>query len=82
MSRLRKFDFCWGCGAMTSLRCARCKKPVCVVLSSPVPETGCAVLRKKPNTVGVYLLVCAGRCRLRRSPQVLALVEKLSGGGR
>jgi hypothetical protein len=71
-----KFDFCWGCGALTALRCARCKKPVCVVFGSPVPAVGCAQLRKSPRDVGVYLLVCTPRCRLRRTPQVLAIVEK------
>lgn len=72
----RKFDFCWGCGAITGFRCARCHKPVCVVLNSPVPCNGCAVLRKAPRRIGVFLLVCYPRCRLRRSPNVLAVVSK------
>jgi hypothetical protein len=72
----RRWDFCWGCGAFTSFRCARCGHPVCVVVCSPIPGAGCARLRKAPRKVGVYLLVCSPRCRLRRSPHVLALINR------
>lgn len=74
MTARRKWDFCWGCGTMTGFRCSRCKHPVCVVLNSPTPAVGCAVLRKAPKAIGVYLLVCSPRCRLRRSPHVLARI--------
>lgn len=77
----RKWDFCWGCGAITGFRCARCRKPVCVVVNSPVPSAGCGKLRKAPNRVGVFLLTCSPRCRHRRAPHVLALIEKFSNGG-
>lgn len=75
---MKKLDHCWGCGRLTTFRCARCLKPVCAVVCSPVPDVSCSKLRKAPKKVGVYLLVCTPRCRLRRTPQVL----ELSGGRR
>lgn len=49
---------------------------MCVVWGSPTPAVGCATLRKAPGKVGVFLLVCTPRCRLRRSPNVIAIIEK------
>jgi len=75
----RRFDFCWHCGAITHFHCARCHKPVCVVVG-PVPAAGCAVLRRSPRAIGVFLLVCSGRCRKRRAPEVLAVIERAPSG--
>jgi hypothetical protein len=75
--RAKTFDRCWGCGAFTPYVCARCKKPVCVILGSLTPHAGgCSKLRAAQAQPGVYHLVCTPRCRLRRAPHVLATIAK------
>lgn len=79
MSRAKpkaKFDRCWGCGAFTPFVCFRCGKPVCVAINTATPAVGCGKLRAAPSQPGCYHLVCTPRCRLRRTPQVLAIIEK------
>lgn len=74
-AKRKTFDRCWGCGAFTPYVCARCLKPVCVILGSLTPSAGgCSKLRAAPGQPGVYHLVCTPRCRLRRAPHVLATI--------
>lgn len=70
-----KLDHCWGCGKVTPFLCARCHKPVCVVMFSATPDVGCGRLRRVRDQVGVFRLVHFPRCVGRRAAHVLAVIE-------
>jgi hypothetical protein len=67
MRKRDKHGFCSGCGHMGVFRCAKCERWRCI---------HCIQLRAVPMTIGLYRLTCFARCNLRRSPEVLAVIER------
>lgn len=61
-----KWGFCRHCNHGTNLKCNRCEHWCC---------KDCSKLRKKKDTIGVYILHCYPRCVLRRTFQVTGVSD-------